>query len=70
MSNRIKIGLSSGIFLLNSLKEEVTFKLIGDVIDEGKDVFCYKNKIDNKSHNLILISKGAYAINKIKEIKI
>lgn len=69
-SNRIKIGLTDGIFLINSLKEKTTFKLISDVINENREVFCYNKDIDNKTHNLILINKGACAINEIKELKL
>ncbi len=67
-SNRIKHGLADGLFLLNTLKEKITFKIIADAIDENKDIFCYDKEIDSRSHNTILINKGAYAINKIKEI--
>lgn len=69
VSNKIKTGLSEGMFLLNSLKEKMTFKLIADTIDEKREIFCYNKEVDNKSHNSILINKGAYAINNIKEIK-
>lgn len=69
MSGRIKAGLSDGMFLLNSLKERITFKLIADTIDDGRQIYCYEKQIDNKSHNSILISKGAYAINRIDNIK-
>ncbi|NQX83149.1 MAG: DNA-processing protein DprA [Mycoplasmataceae bacterium] len=69
ISNKIKSGISSGMFLINTLKEKMTFKLIADTIDEKKEIFCFDKNIDNKSHNQILISKGAYAINDIKEIK-
>ncbi len=68
-SNRIKHGLCKGIFLLNTIKEKVTFNLISNVIDESRDVYCYNKKIDEKSHNLTLINKGAYAINNLKEMK-
>ncbi len=68
-SNRIKHGLSRGIFLLNTLKEKLTFKIIADAIDDSKEIFCYEKSVDTKSHNTILINKGAYAINKITDIK-
>lgn len=68
-SNKIKIGLTKGMFLLNSLKERTTFKLIANTIDEKREVFCYNKIIESKSHNSILIEKGAYGIEDIKEIK-
>ncbi len=68
-SNRIKIGMSIGIFLISTLKEKITFKIIADTIDEKRDVFCYNKNIDEKSHNSILINKGANGIEKIEEIK-
>lgn len=68
-SNKIKSGLSEGMFLINSLKEKTTFKLIADTIEEKREIFCYNKSIDSKSHNQILINKGAYAIDKIKEMK-
>ena len=67
-SNRIKIGLSIGIFLISTLKEKLTFKIIADTIDEKKEIFCYNKNVDNKSHNSILINKGANGINNMKEI--
>ena len=67
-SNRIKIGLSMGIFLITSLKEKMTFKIIADTIDEKRDVFCYNKNIDVKSHNSILIEKGAEHIETMEEI--
>ncbi len=69
MSGRIKAGLSEGMVLINSLKEKVTFKLISNAIDEGRRIYCYNDDIDKKSHNTILISKGAYAINSMYDIK-
>ncbi len=69
MSARIKTGLCGSMLLLNSLKERITFKLIADSIDEGRDIYCYEKEVDNKSHNTILISKGAYAINSIYKMK-
>ncbi len=69
MSGRIKSGLSEGVLLLNSLKEKITFKLVSNAIDEKRRIYCFKDEVDEKSHNSMLISKGAYAINKIKEIK-
>ncbi len=69
MSSRIKAGLSDGMVLLNSLKEKITFKFISEAIDERKTIYCYEPKIDVKSHNNILISKGAYAITKLKETR-
>ena len=67
-SNRIKIGLSSSLLLLNSLKERELFMIIANTIHEGKEVYClYDN--NSKSHNSVLIEKGAYGINKLSEIK-
>gem|GEM_PF-2114460 len=68
-SNKIKIGLSIGLFLISSLKERITFRIITNVIDENKEVFCYNKNIDKKSHNTFLINKGACSIDKLKEIK-
>lgn len=68
-SNRIKIGLSKGIFLINSLKEKITFKLIRKTLEEGKEVYALNKIMDNKTHNDILISKGAYPINEIENLK-
>ncbi len=68
-SGRIKAGLSDGMVLLNSLKERITFKLIADTIDEGRHIYCYDIEVDDKSHNTILISKGAYAITNMNDIK-
>jgi DNA processing protein len=67
-SNRIKIGLTKGIFLLSTLKERMTFKIISDTIEEKRDVYCFNEKIDDKSHNEILISKGAIGIKSLKKI--
>lgn len=67
-SNKVKIGLTNGIFLLNSLKEKITFETIANTIDLKRDVFCYNKHINNKSHNSILISKGAIPVKNIKEI--
>ncbi len=69
MSARIKSGLCDGVVLLNSLKERVTFKFIAEALDENRYINCYEGKIDVKSHNNILISKGAYAITKLMETK-
>ncbi len=69
MSGRVKGGLSDCMVLLNSLKERITFKLIADTIDEARPIYCYEVEIDKKSHNNILISKGAYAINSMEDIK-
>ncbi len=69
MSGRIKIGLCEHVMLLNSLKERITFKLVAQAIDEGRKIHCYEKEIDNKSHNTILISKGAYAINSMSDIE-
>ncbi len=68
-SARIKSGLADGVVLLNTLKERITFKFISEALDEKRKVFCIENKIDTKSQNFMLISKGAYAINKLKETK-
>lgn len=69
MSNRIKIGLSSKLYLINSTKDAITFKLISETIDDRGDVYCFAKDIDKKSHNTILISKGAYGIINVKELK-
>lgn len=66
-SNRIKHGLSNGMFLINTLKEKLMFKMISAAIDDKIRIFCYDKDIDKESHNSVLISKGAYAINRIKE---
>lgn len=67
-SNRIKSGISLGLFLINSSKEKMTFKIIADTIDENRNIFCYNKNIDTKSHNMILIEKGAYSIKEIEEL--
>ncbi len=69
MSGRIKSGLSRGLFLLNTLKERLTFKLISSTIDQQRRVYCYNEIIDSESHNSVLVSKGAYAITNMKQIK-
>ncbi|BDU67704.1 MAG: DNA processing/uptake protein [Candidatus Tyloplasma litorale] len=69
MSNRIKAGLSKNLFLLNSTKDPITFKLIAKCIDFHKNIFCFNKNIDTKSHNLVLIKKGACGIEGMKEIK-
>ncbi len=69
MSGRIKSGLCESVVLLNSLKERITFSLIANAIDESKLIYCYEEEVDTKSHNTILISKGAYAINSMKDLK-
>lgn len=68
-SNRIKIGLSKGLFLINSLKEETAFKIIRNSLEENKEVYAWNKLKDNKTHNTVLIKNGAYAINDIKELK-
>lgn len=68
MSNRIKSGLSSKLYLLNSLRDLITFKLISKAIDDKIGVYCYAKDITEQSHNSILISKGAYGINEIEEL--
>lgn len=69
MSNRIKGGLSNKLYLLNSSKDAVTFRMISETINDKKDVFCYNEDVSERSHNTVLISKGAYAIDHIKELK-
>ncbi len=69
MSGRIKSGLSRGMCLLNTLKERLTFKLISSTIDQQRKVYCYNEIIDSESHNSVLVSKGAYAITNMKQIK-
>ncbi len=68
-SNRIKIGLSKSLFLINSLKDETAFKIIRDSLEENKEVYAWNKTKDNKTHNSILIKNGAYAINDIEELK-
>ncbi len=68
-SNRIKIGLSRGLFLINSLKEKETFSIISETLEEERDVFCLGERIDSRSHNKILIEKGAIKITKLEELK-
>ncbi len=69
MAGRIKSGLSESMIVINSLKDKITFKLIFDAIEERRRIYCYNGVIDKKSHNSILISKGAYAINSMYDIK-
>ncbi len=69
MSNRIKAGISSKLYLINSLKNKITFKLISETIDEKRDIYCYARDITPKSHNSVLINKGAYGIISVKELK-
>lgn len=69
MSGRIKSGLSNGMVLLNSIRERTTFRLISEAIDANKKIYCFKEELDKKSHNTMLISKGAYGISNIEDIK-
>ncbi len=69
MSNRIKSGLTKKLYLINTEKEPTTFKLISDTIDDRRDIYCYAKDVNEKSHNTNLISKGAYGIINIKELK-
>lgn len=69
ISARIKSGLSKWLLLSNSIKEKITFKFISDTIDQNRKIYCYSNAEDERSHNSILISKGAYAITNITNIK-
>jgi predicted Rossmann fold nucleotide-binding protein DprA/Smf involved in DNA uptake len=57
------------LFLINSLKEKTTFRLIRETLEEGKEVYALDMAIDNKTHNSMLISKGAYPIRKVKDLK-
>ncbi len=68
-SGRIKYGLSNGMFVLNTLKERLMFKFMADALAENIRVFCYNKKIDLKSQNFMLISRGACAITKLRETK-
>lgn len=69
-SNRIKIGLCDGLFLINSLKNIDLFKIIAESIEQGKEIFCLKSqKNDINNHNNILIEKGAIEILKIPNIE-
>lgn len=68
MSNRIKYGLTNKLYLLNSEREPITFKLISEAIDDRREIFCYEKDVTRRSHNTILISKGAHAVNEIKEL--
>lgn len=68
MSNRIKIGLSNKLYLINSTRDRITFELISEAIDDRGDVYCLAKDLDKKSHNIILISKGAYSVNRIKDL--
>lgn len=67
-SNRIKIGLSEGLVLINSIKEKGLFSIIGQTLREGKNVFCVVNENIKEDHNDILISKGAKAFNTILDL--
>ena len=68
-SNLIKTGLVNKLYLINTEKDRITFRMLSDTIDERRDVVCYAKDINKKSHNTHLISKGAYGIINIKELK-
>lgn len=69
-SNRIKIGLSNSLILLNSVKEKELFSIIGNTLREGRDVFCVVNEALKEDHNDILISKGAKPLVEEKDLTI
>ena len=70
-ANKLKIGMSVGIFLLNCVKTKTMFNLIAQTIEEGKEIYCLKNKknvINNQNNTLI--EKGALAIDDFENLKI
>lgn len=65
-SNRVKVGLSSGLFLINSTKDKELFKTISLSLHENKEVYCLRNPfIDEENHNDTLIEKGAIGVQDI-----
>ncbi len=67
-SGIVKAGISNSMFIINSLKERVTFQLISNAIDDKKKIYCYNGIKEDKSHNDILISKGAHSLDNINKI--
>ncbi len=69
-SNKIKRGLSRGLFLINSEKDKNLFLLIADYIIDGKEIFCRIENNDINNHNNVLVSKGAIPVVEFKDLEI
>ena len=68
-SNKIKIGLADTAYFVNTTLEKYIFRIISQVLDERREVACYIKNTNPKSHNEKLVSKGAFGIMTLKELK-
>lgn len=67
-SNKIKIGLSNGIFLYNTEKAQDIFNVLSHVILENKKIYCYTRSLYENNLNNELIKYGGIEINDVGDI--
>ncbi|CRX37294.1 / / DNA protecting protein DprA / 168017:168778 Forward [Candidatus Hepatoplasma crinochetorum] len=67
-SNKIKIGLSNGIFLYNTEKAQDIFNVLSHVILENKKIYCYTESFYKYNLNYELIKYGGIEIKDVGDI--
>ena len=66
--NRIVSGLANGVLVIEAAHKSGTMNTVSHALEQGKEVFCIPNKIDELSGTNLLIKQGAKLVETVSDI--